>query len=221
VRKGAVCSAIRAGCADIDSVRKATGASAVCGGCSPVVERLLGAPSAAPSRGLPATAIAAAALAALFACLPPLSAAGSVQSPWHTVERLWRDGVLHQATGYALLGMVLLALLLPLRKRLPFLRGGSLPVWKLAHALLGTVGVLTLVSHTGLRLGHGLNLALSASFLALNLFGAFAAGALAWMERRPTPSASAMRTWLAWGHVLLFWPLPLLLVFHVWSVYLF
>jgi nitrite reductase (NADH) large subunit len=221
VRKGAICASIRAGCADIDSVRKATGASAVCGGCVPVVERLLGAPATPASRGLPATAIAAAALAALFALVPPLPSAGSVQSAWHPVERLWRDGAWHQATGYALLGLVLLALLLPLRKRLPFLRGGSLPVWKLAHALLGTAGVMALVSHTGLRLGHGLNLALSASFLALNLFGAFAAGALAWMERAPSPSASAMRTWLAWGHVLLFWPLPLLLAFHVWSVYLF
>lgn len=221
VRKGAICASLRAGCADLESVRKATGASAVCGGCASVVERLLGAPASAPSRGLPSTAVAAAVLVALIAVLPPPPIAGSVQSAWHQVERLWRDGFWHQATGYAMLGFGLLALLLPLRKRLPFFRGRGLPVWKLAHAVLGTVGVLALVSHTGLRLGHGLNFALSASFLALNLFGALAAGTLAWMERRPSPTASGARTWLTWGHILLFWPLPLLLVFHVLSVYKF
>jgi nitrite reductase (NADH) large subunit len=223
IDKRTICAAIASGCAGAEAVRKATGAASVCGGCLPVVEKLLGMPpSAPPSRALPVLACAGALAWAFLALLPPLPVSPTVQSPWHRAEILWRNSAWHQATGYGVLGLCALSLLFPLRKRLASARRfGSLPAARLLHMALALGAAAALAAHTGLRWGHGLNLALSLCFLALNLLGAGASAALSLLERRPGAAAAGLRFGLAWAHVLLFWPLPILILFHVWAVYRF
>ena len=74
--------------------------------------------------------------------------------------------------------------------------------------------------HTGGRLGSNLNLTLMASFLAVIVLGAAAGGVIALEHRLGAGAARLRRTWL-WTHILIAWPIPVLLVFHVFKTYYF
>jgi nitrite reductase (NADH) large subunit len=77
-----------------------------------------------------------------------------------------------------------------------------------------------LTVHTGLRLGNHLNFLLIAGFLALTALGS-CAGAVTAIERSPTRASRRLRALSGYWHVVLLWPLPALLGFHVLSVYYF
>ena len=78
--------------------------------------------------------------------------------------------------------------------------------------------LILLVAHTGFHMGHNLNMALMISFLGLNLVGALA-GIFASMESTASGEwatrARRLRPAFTLAHIILFWPLPVLLVFHV------
>gem|GEM_PF-5648639 len=61
-------------------------------------------------------------------------------------------------------------------------------------------------------------------FVAINLLGA-AAGVVSAVEGSGTSAAALIarryRPVLTYGHLILFWPLPVLLIFHILSVYLY
>src|SRR5690606_37827417 len=110
---------------------------------------------------------------------------------------------------------------LSLRKRLADLRWGTFANWRQLHAVLAALALLVLFVHTGASLGAGLNRWLIVDLLLLAVLGALAALGAAvegrWLDTR----LKALKRRLVFCHILAFWPLPVLLGFHILSVYYF
>lgn len=164
------------------------------------------------------TCVAVAVLAALTWLAGPLPLPGSVQSL--RLDVLWSDSGVKQITGYGLLGIMLLGMLLPARRRLRALaRAGDFSWWRLLHTAVGAAALVALTVHTGFRLGYNLNKVLMLNVLMLAATGSFA-GVVVSLSHRLAP---AYARWLQTGwtvlHVLLCWPLLALVVFHILTVY--
>jgi nitrite reductase (NADH) large subunit len=200
----------------------------VCGSCQVHISGLLGGPPARkpPRWWRPAAAASAAAAlcAAVTLALPVWPLAKSIAGVG-VAEKLWLDGTWKQTSGYTLLALSVMASLLSLRKRwlpvalLQWL--GEFAAWRLVHILIGVSALLVLFVHTGFRLGHNLNFWLMSCFLTASLSGA-TIGITSALEHRISKSpeqAARLRSISLWLHVLALWPLPLLLGFHILSVY--
>jgi nitrite reductase (NADH) large subunit len=222
VTRGALGSALAAGCRSVEALAARTGASAVCGSCRPLLAQLAGAGPLAPERGwkwlLGASGFALP-LALALALVVLIPYAATVQLPWQW-DVLWRDGFWKQVSGFTVLGLSALILVLSLRKRVRRFRLGDVPSWRIAHAVLGVLTLAGLAVHTGGRLGSNMNFALIASFLGLVAVGSAAGGVIALEHRLGAAGARLRRTW-TWAHILLFWPIPTLLVLHVLKTYYF
>ena len=222
VTRGAISEAIALGACDGEAIARATGASSVCGSCRPLVNELLGGGSerAVPMHRSLLTGALLALLGALVLLLAPaIPYADSVQHAWHW-DPLWRDGLLKQVSGFSVLGLFALGLLASLRKRSRLLdRLGSFDAWRLAHIVLGLLVLAGLAAHTGLRLGHGLNQMLMVSFALMLLLGALSSGVIALEHRIGGTLARRLRRHALWLHILLFWPVPALLGWHVFKTY--
>ena len=209
---------------NLDVVVTTTGASSVCGSCQPLVAELCGLGDTVKKppiqTALVTTAILAFIATLVYASLPPVPYAGTAQVDidW---GRLWSDGLFKQISGFTLLGLSVIGLMLSLNKRVKWFSFGQFSAWRYLHVLLGLICLLVLAAHTGLRMGENLNAYLMSNFLILALVGALSAfviGGERWMSARAGRTA---RQWLTWGHIAVFWPLPTLLAFHVISVYYF
>jgi len=222
ISRGALTACMREGCTTVEALASKTGASTMCGSCKPLLAQLVGAP-APVERGrkrLLVASIAALAFAGLIAALPAIPNADSIQLGW-TIDRLWRDEFLKQVTGFSLVGLCAGAMVYSARKRMKKFRAGDIGVWKFVHAFLGAMGLVVLVAHTGFRLGANLNLVLMLNFLLLAVLGA-ATGGITALSRRMQP-ATAQRLQRGWAlaHVLVVWPLPVLILFHAIAFYFF
>jgi nitrite reductase (NADH) large subunit len=222
VTRGQLGSAITAGCNSVETLAARTGASTVCGSCRPLLAQLVGGNNPrAPERGwrwlLGAGGVAFAAVIALALLLVPYAA--SVQVSWQW-DMLWRESTWKQASGFTIVGLSILILMLSLRKRVRRFTLGDFPIWRVVHATLGTLTLAALVVHTGGRLGSNLNFALNAVFLGIVGVGAVAGTVIA-LEHRIGAAATRMRRAWTWSHILLFWPLPMLLALHVFKTYYF
>jgi nitrite reductase (NADH) large subunit len=157
-------------------------------------------------------------LALVALLLPGVGYLDSVQGvEW---DRLWRDGAWKQASGFSVLGLSAVGLALSLRKRTPLVVG-TFDVWRGVHVALGAAALAALFVHTGARLGARMDAVLMASFCALGAVGGAGAGVIA-LEHRLAPSF--VRRWRrrsVWLHIVLFWPVPVLLAFHVLKSYWF
>ncbi|MBA1149040.1 NAD(P)/FAD-dependent oxidoreductase [Ectothiorhodospiraceae bacterium WFHF3C12] len=218
VNRGTLSAACQAGADCASTLALATGAGTVCGSCRPLLQELAGEPAEKDRSRLPLAAFSALAMAItlVIAFQAPLPATESVQ-PAFQLQTLWEDGLLKQVTGFTLVGLAAVALLMSARKRIGRFRKGGYPAWRVFHAGLGAATIAVLIAHTGLSLGDNLNRLLMLDFLALSGAGA-AAGAVFAVAR---PLRVRARRWSAWAHILLGWPLPALLGFHVLSVYYF
>ncbi len=211
---------------DPDRVASATGASTVCGSCRPLLEQLCGTiPSSSVKKksvtGLLAISIISLGLVGYALAAPPAQMASSVESFWHQVDQLWRDNILKQISGYTLTAIFVIGLLISMRKRLSWFKWGDFANWRFFHSAFGLTSLGLLWAHTGFHFGTNLNWWLMFVFVALNLLGAVA-GILAALEaKNPTAQARHLRPYLTKAHILLFWPLPILLTFHILSVYLY
>ena len=212
-----------------DKISQATGASSVCGSCRPLVEQLCGAPVSAPKRtfAVPAllgTSLIAFALTLYAIIFPGAPISDSVESTWYKVEQLWRNNLFKQITGYSLAGIFLIGLIISLRKRLSWFKWGRFTTWRFFHAAFGLTALCALWAHTGFHFGSNLNFWLMLVFVLLNLLGALA-GIVTAIETKGNSTAASiarrMRRPLTWTHLILFWPLPVLLTFHILSVYLY
>ena len=159
-----------------------------------------------------------AALAMLFA--PAIPFADSVQTEIHW-DQIWRDGLIKQISGFSLLALGVVVSLISLRKRARRINFGSFDHWRLVHVAFGTLAVATLIAHTGLRLGYNLNLYLMLSFVGLLLVGGVASGVIGLQHLLPSGVAKRSRELSLWMHILLLWPLPALLGFHILKTYWF
>jgi len=229
--KGITAGTLRAqvadGCRTVERLAAGCGASTVCGSCKPMLAELVGsdAPPVAVSgwRSFAAASIVAAIAAMVVALLPALPFVESVTAAWHEIDLLWRDSFLKQVTGYTLLGVCVLAGVLSLRKRIRWFRLGAFGWWRFAHGVIGIIGLVAVIAHTGFRMGHHMNFALMSVFLLLSLLGGVA-GLVTAMESqggRPAAIARRWRPYLTWAHILLLWPMPVLIGFHIAAVYYF
>jgi nitrite reductase (NADH) large subunit len=221
--RGEISRACAAGCRTVDEIAAATRASSVCGSCRPLVAELAGAAGPVqPVRGwrvLLGASSAALKAAAAIAIVLAVPYAATVQVPWQW-DLLWRDGFWKQVSGYSVLGLVAALAVLSLRKRIRRFTLGDFPLWRIAHVLLGTLALAGIAVHTGGRLGSNLNFALMAAFLGVVALGAVAGGVIALEHRLGEGAARLRRTWL-WTHILIGWPIPVLLAFHVLKTYYF
>jgi nitrite reductase (NADH) large subunit len=225
VRRGTLSAACAEGCATVEALAKRTGASTVCGSCKPLLAQLVGAPAwlnDVPGLKPLAVACAVALLLALaFFLVPPIAFADSVQTKLHQFDVLWRDGFWKQVSGFTLVGLTLISLVVSLRKRIKRFTFGEFGHWRAVHAVLGTISLVALVTHTGFRLGNNFNFVLMLNFVALALVGALA-GAVTALERRLSPGAAKrLRSFWTGTHIAMAWPLPVLVGLHVVIAYYF
>ena len=76
------------------------------------------------------------------------------------------------------------------------------------------------MSGTGGRFGANLDLVLMGSFLTVIALGAVAGGMVALEHRLGARAARLRRAW-TWAHLVVFWPVPVLLGVHVFKSYYF
>jgi nitrite reductase (NADH) large subunit len=108
---------------------------------------------------------------------------------------------------------------LSLRKRAGLKVPGRFDAWRLIHTLAGAIALLVLAAHSGFRVGHNLNLLLMACFSGVLVAGSIFGGMVAFGHRPAPVVASKLKSTFGWAHILLFWPLPVLLLFHVLKTY--
>jgi nitrite reductase (NADH) large subunit len=225
VTRGQLGAALASGCASAEALAAATGASTVCGSCRPLLVELAGGGAAAPEPARawgPLLGLAVFALVAALALFlaPSTPYAQTVDVAWQW-DMLWRDNFWKQVSGYTLLALTAVSLLMSLRKRWPRFSFGDFPLWRIAHTALGAVTLAALLVHTGGRLGSQLNLMLMSLFLALLLAGSLAGGVIALEHRLSPANGRRLRASWTWTHILLAWPIPALLIFHVLKTYYF
>lgn len=224
VTRGQLGEAINAGNCSVEQLAACTRASTVCGSCRPLVAELAGGSPVREAVRAHRTTLAGAAAALLFALLmlfaPAVPYADTVQLTWQW-DALWLVGLYKQISGFAVLGLTALGLVITFRKRWPRIRFGDFALWRVLHVLLGLSTLAGLYLHTGGRLGSNLNFLLVSSFTGLILAGGVAALMIAQEHRLPPSLARRWRENSTWIHILLFWPVPVLLGFHVLKTYYF
>ena len=234
VKRGELSRACAAGCATVTALSETTGAGTVCGTCYPLLEELIiGLPTTRYARessphlqnlrkSLFGVSLVGLLLVLLIYVSKPIPFSTTVQNFHHTLDTLWRDNFWKQITGYILLSFSAGALILSLRKRWTRFSFGDFGRWRFAHTLIGVGTLIFLIGHTGFRFGNNLNQVLMVSFLVLNLVGTFAGGITAVALRHGTrPTTHRWQNRLIQAHTVLFWPLPILILFHIIAVYYF
>lgn len=221
VTRGQLSCAYAAGCKTAAALSAETGAGTVCGSCRPLLAQLCGSttsPAVRLAKPLLWTCILATLLPLLHAVLSPIPLSQTVSG--FRYDLIWLDGFWKQVTGYTLLGLMFLALLLPLRKRVrALIRLGDYGAWRIIHTTLGVLSLLVLVSHTGFRLGFNLNKVLMLNMLTLAVTGALSGAVIALSHRLSPVSARCLQVGWTCVHALLTWPLLVLVLFHILTVY--
>lgn len=227
VTRGTLTSAWQVGCRDVEALSRETEAGTVCGSCLPLLAALANQRSEPVStvpgwRWLLSVSVLATLLIPLLLIPGPVAAASSVQEFGYQLDLLWQSSFWKQVTGFTLLAITGLALLLSLRKRIAKFNFLNFGWWRAAHGMLGLATIFGVIVHTGMRLGANLNLCLMICFLTLNLAGGLT-GMLAALESRATGSRQRMlKRWrprLTMLHILFFWPFPILVAFHIAAAY--
>ena len=221
ISRGALTRAVDQGCVDVECLASRTGASTVCGSCKPLLGQLLGAVDVAPVAAACTLTLAAivVVMTTLLWLLPVSLPYGDTVQASLRIDDLWRNGLFKQISGFTLLGLSVLLALVSVRKRVRRLRWGSFDGWRVLHVLAGLLTVAVLVIHTGFRLGDNLNFYLMSVFAGLLLAGASASAVVGLQHVLPLALARRSRALSIWTHVLLLWPLPALLGFHVLKTY--
>lgn len=224
VTRGQLSRSIDGGCEGVACLSQKTGAATVCGSCKPNLINLLGStakPDPVPAwRWLAGTSLISLLVVLAFLMMPGIALQESVITSFQW-DKLWRDDFYRQITGFTLMGFAIVMLLVSLRKRFKWLSLGSFASWRYVHVALGVFIGLLLMVHTGAHLGENLNFYLMLGFVSLMLAGAALGGIIA-VEHLLKPSAAGkLRKSLAWAHILLLWPVPILLTFHVINFYYF
>ncbi len=224
VTRGHLSTAVSGGCENIACLTATTRAGSVCGSCKPLLSEMLGVNATVEAtrswRGLLAMSALTICLAALFILIWRVPYADSVQ---HSIrwDMLWRDSLYKQISGFSILGLFAIGLLISFRKRMKSFNKGDYDLWRIAHVVLGIAALVALALHTGFRLGNELNLVLMVNFLLLAVAGANLSTIIATEHRAVPAEVKHQRKRWTWFHVLFFWPLPVLLGFHIAKSYYF
>ena len=223
VTRGQLDDATKRGAHTVIQLAEATGASTVCGSCKNLLTDYVGGnASPEPVKGFK-TVVAISVLTLIVAFIvflfPSLSYSTTVQLDFH-IDQLWRDGLLKQISGFTLLGLSFLISLLSIKKRSrKLLNLWDFAYWRIGHVVIGLIALSILLAHTGFRFGDNLNFFLMLVFSALILVGAVAGVAIGYEHNMPRRLAKQVRLYAVWSHILLLWPLPALLGFHILKTY--
>lgn len=206
-----------------------TGAGTVCGTCKPLIAEMVKADAPPEPVRFAKALLSFSALAVILALVPVLF--GYVPLPAsYDAESLrlwaWSDNIVKQWSGFILLSIIFGAMIIGLRKRVRLLdRFGAYDGWRLIHIGIGLTAVLGFFAHTGFRLGANWNFALGSAFVATLILGAFAGlatgGDHTLRAQGIGTTRKPARRIPAWLHILAIWPLPVLLLFHILTVYAF
>ena len=206
------------------AITEATGAGGVCGSCGPLLAELAGEAAGARRIGagwrIAASAVVALALLVAGALLGPIPMSTSIEAG-PSIDFLWRDAWWKQVSGYTLLALCAASL--------PLLASQALEA---LHAR--RLSELAIPAHRAWRRhdrrgwcpyrlpdGANLNYALMACFVGVVALGSLAALVTSLEHRLPAPYGGLLRRSWTWAHILVFWPMPLLVAFHVLTVYFY
>lgn len=220
--------AIESGCASLPALADKTRAGSVCGSCKPLLQQLIGDDAPPEKDKAWFTILIASTLALLVALLvvssPALTVPDTVQGAT-SLGGIWNDKFWKQVTGFTLLGLSAMGMLMSLRKRLNYKwlnqKLGEFAYWRAFHIILGLLCVTILIVHTGFHLGVNLNRYLMINFLLVIALGTFAGIAVSISHRLSPAFGLKLRKTLSWIHLIVSWPLPILLAAHILSVYYF
>ncbi len=225
VTRGDLESAERSGARTVAELAAATGASTVCGSCKPLITNFIGS-HAKPEpvtgyRPLFLASLISVMAAMIMLMLPGLEYMQSVQASINW-DALWRNSLFKQISGFSLLGLSLLISVISLRKRLnSIISQWDFAWWRVFHVLVAVLAVAALLIHTGFRFGDNINFYLMSVYSALILMGALAGAVIAMDHLLTRKSARRLRTISVWSHIILLWPMPVLLGFHIIKTYYF
>lgn len=224
VTRGELGVAMGGGCKNIEALVSATGAASVCGSCRPLLGGLLGEMTRIAPVQLWLATLTVSLLAITFAVLqlslPSPSFTDSVQSSIQLREWL-SDTTIRQITGFTLAGVTALVALMSARKRVSWFKWGRFTHWRFLHVAASTLALGLVLAHTSASVGEGINRWLLVSYLGAAVVGIALSAQVALEHRFKPRIAKQSRSALLWAHVLLVWPLPLLLVAHVLKTYWF
>lgn len=225
VTRGQLDAAMKRGACTVIELANATGASTVCGSCKNLLTDFVGGnTSAEPAKGFQPLIVAS--LIALLSCfalflLPSLPYSQSIVEG-SEIDLLWRDSLYKQISGFSLLGLSVLISLISLRKRIrKVITLWDFAWWRVAHVVFGALILAVLLAHTGFRFGDHLNFYLMLCFSGLLLVGTVAGVVIGYEHRMPVRIAKQIRSYAIWSHILLLWPVPALLGFHILKTYYF
>lgn len=227
IKRSDLTTACQQGCVSVDGLAEKTGASSVCGSCRPLLAKIVGKADEAIGtvagwRGLLAASVVAIVAILLFFVSGPIDFSESVIGSRRQLDFFWRDDFWKQVSGYALLAVTAVSLLISLRKRWKRISLGAFGNWRMAHGILGCVTLLGVLAHTGWHWGSNVNFWLMSCFIGINLVGGFT-GLVTSLECRVSGgTALLIRQWrprLTLLHILFFWPLPILIAIHVFCIY--
>jgi len=222
VTRGELSRAFSQGHCTIDALASCTGASLVCGSCKPKLAQFVGAsPTIDPDKrfksllGFSALALV---LTALFIFIKNISYNPSVDVAWQW-DKLWRENIAKQITGYTTIGVMLFAALISLRKRIKAIKWFEYANWRLVHVILSILAIAALALHSGMRFGNNLNFYLMTAIITLIGLGVLASLTIGIQHKLDHVTAKSLRENFLWGHIVLLWPVPVLLGFHIFKTY--
>ncbi len=226
ISHGEIVAAIDNGSNSMQVIGDKTSAGTVCGSCKPLLEQLLGDSGQRTKETTWVPVLVSSSLAVLLATfivlMPGIAVSETVQAP-ALLENIWNDKFWKQFTGFSLLAMSVLGLLMSLRKRIKNKNLsktlGDFAYWRLLHVVLGVFCIATLVLHTGMHLGQNLNQMLMINFLLVILLGAFTGAVFSLSHQLSANAALKLKQFWSWAHIVVTWPLPILLSVHILTVY--
>jgi nitrite reductase (NADH) large subunit len=221
---GALRRARAEGFCSVEQLCTRTGAGSGCGSCKARLatfsnQGALGAATCC-ERCLAVLSLVALAAVPVGVLHGPLAVAPSLASPSPLAPFL-HDHFVRELSGFAL-ALVCLAAGLSIaiaKRRAKRLETGA-PRARTFHALLGVICLAGIGAHTGLRTGHGIDLALLVCVLGLIVIGALAALSVASGVGSGRLAVGLRRLGLKL-HVWIAWPAPVLLIGHVIKSYYF
>lgn len=205
----------------VDDICARSGAAQVCGSCRPLVAKLAEQqPETGAIARLPLIAgMLSLVYLLLYLALPAFPVRHSIQDPqW---LQLWTDATARQWTGYTLLGLMVLSLVVSASKRGPRGWARKFVLARNLHLVLTLSMATLLLVHTGLQDSANLNFYLFSTAVALIALGGLTSCLAAFEPANPSLRLKAWKRRLAMSHLIAAWPLPVLLGFHIITVYYF
>lgn len=224
VTRGVLTTVIGDGVTSLEGITEKTGACSVCGSCRPLLSQMLNsAASPDPVTGagcLQISGLLSILVLLLVLVLPAIPYADTVHVQWQW-DVLWRDNLFKQISGFTLLGISVIALVLSLRKRIKRFAFLTFPAWRIIHVIAGAMAVVGLAVHSGYHLGSGLNYLLALIFIGVLIAGGASSLMISYEHKLDAVLSRKIKSNLIWIHIFTFWPLPILLAMHVFKSYYF